>query len=418
MTRETATTEVPAVTATTTPAATGADLPAPASGAPLTDGPMEPTVMARPHPASQLDRPLRIAVLTGGANTERNVSMSSGLAVARALRGLGHAVAEVDSASSPVLPDQDPQTMFLTTEVAASDLADVPIAPSAVQAPDLDALHQVRAQQIDGVLAPGLLPILQAADVVFVTVFGDEGESGATQRFLDRQGIPYTGPSAEVCERTFDKAVTKEIVSAHGILTPEWHVIRRGAVDDDLASLTVAGPWIVKPVAGGSTIGLSHVEHAGDLRAACALASAEGRDALIERFVPGRDVTIGVLGDRIYAVVEARTDRELYDYEAKYTPGASRKQVPADLSPEQTAEVQRLTAQVHQVLGIGDTSSRADFRLGTDGRFTFFETNPLPGMTPTSSYPLSVGGAGVTFPELCEALVARALAGAGPKGAA
>jgi D-alanine-D-alanine ligase len=177
-----------------------------------------------------------------------------------------------------------------------------------------------------------------------------------------------------------------------------------------LAELDLPGPWIVKPVSGGSTIGVSYVEDRTELPAACEAASAEGRDALIETYVPGRDFTVGALGDRVYAVVEATTERDLYDYEAKYTPGSADKQVPARLSPELTAEVLRLTGEVHRLLEIGDTSSRADFRLGPDGRFAFFETNPLPGMTPTSSYPLSLAAEGVTFPQLCEELVARALA--------
>lgn len=367
----------------------------------------------RPHPASALDVPLRIAVLAGGANSERNVSLSSGTAVVRALRGLGHAVAQVDSAAEPVVPGQDPAEVFLTAEVAAEDLSDRPDAPTAVAPPDLEALEQVRATQHEGVLADGLLPILAQADVVFVTVFGDEGESGATQRLLGRHGLVYTGPSAEVCELTYDKAATKQVLADRGIATPAWHVVRRGHVEEDLAAVAIDGPWIVKPVAGGSTIGLSYVDDADGLPTACATASAEGRDALIEEFVPGRDFTIGALGDRVFAVVEAITDREIYDYQAKYTPGESRKQVPAELSEQQTAELRRLTRTVHQVLGIGDTSSRADFRLGPDGRFMFFETNPLPGMTPTSSYPLSTRADGIEFPQLCEELVIRALRRAG-----
>ena len=368
----------------------------------------------RPHPRSVLDRPLRIAVLAGGANTERNVSLSSGTAVVRALRGLGHAVAQLDSASSPVIPDQDPEESFLTAEVGEDDLSDRPDAPTAVVPPDLDALRQVRSSQRHaGVLAEGLLPILQHADVAFLTVFGDEGESGATQALLDEHGVVYTGPSAAVCRLTFDKAATKQVLAERGILTPRWHVVGRDRIEEGLASLELPGPWIVKPVGGGSTIGLSMVEDAADLPAACALASAEGRDALVEEFVPGRDFTIGALGAHVFAVVEAITDRELYDYEAKYTPGKASKQVPADLTPEQTAHVRELTADVHRLLGIGDTSSRADFRLGPDGRFTFFETNPLPGLTSTSSYPLSALAEGIEFPQLCEELVIRALCGAG-----
>lgn len=372
-------------------------------------GRYELEAVERPHPASVFPEPLRIAVLTGGANTERNVSLSSGTAATRALRGLGHAVAKVDSAAPPVVPDQRPEAEFLTAEVDEGSLSEHTTAPTAATPPDLDALARVRRTQIEGVLAEGLLPILAAADVVFLTVFGDEGESGATQRVLDSHGIVYTGPSAEVCALTFDKAATKQVLAGHGIDTPRWQVVRRGHVEEDLAVLTFEVPMIVKPVTGGSTIGLSRVDDPAELAAACARASAEGADALIEEFVPGRDFTIGALGRRVFAVVEAMTDREVYDYTAKYTPGEARKQAPAVLSDEQTEEVRRLTAQTHHLLGIGDTSSRADFRLDPEGRFQFLETNPLPGMTPTSSYPLSALAAGIPFPQVCEELVIRAL---------
>lgn len=367
----------------------------------------------RPRPSSSLPGPLRIAVLTGGANSERNVSLSSGTAVTRALRGLGHAVAFVDSAASPVVPDDDPARSFLGAEVDPDDLADTPMAPTAATPPPLDALAEVRARQHDGVLAAGLLPILAHADVVFLTVFGDEGESGATQALLDRHGIVYTGPSAEVCALTFDKVRTKQALVAHGVRTAAWHVVRRDRPDEDLETLDLPGPWIVKPHAGGSTIGLSRVDDPDGLPHACRLASDEGRDALVEVFVPGRDLTIGALGHQVFAVVEASTDREIYDYEAKYAPGAAVKQVPADLPEPVTAEVRRLTGQVHQLLGIGDTSSRSDFRLEPDGSLCFLETNPLPGMTPTSSYPRSAAGQGLAFPQLCEELVVRALRGHG-----
>jgi D-alanine-D-alanine ligase len=353
-------------------------------------------------------QPLRIAVLMGGANSERNVSLSSGLAVSRALRGLGHAVAPVDSAASPVVPDEPPEAAFLTAEVEPEDLAATPMAPSVSAPPALESLAEVRDHQEEGVLAPGLLPILRAADVVFLTVFGDEGESGATQRFLDRYGIVYTGPPAEVCALTFDKEATKQALVDEGILTPAWHRVRVDHQAEDLQALNVPGPWIVKPVAGGSTIGLTHVTDPVNLPAAVRLASAAGADALIEEFVPGGDFTIGALGDEVFAVVEAHTDRDLYDYEAKYTPGLSSKRAPAHLSDELTAELRQLTGEVHRILGIGDTTSRSDFRLGPDG-FTFFEVNPLPGLTPTSSYPISARACGHEFPELCEEIAYRAL---------
>lgn len=369
--------------------------------------------MPRPHPSSTLAAPLRIAVLMGGGNTERFGSLSTGTAIARALRWVGHAVAAVDSAQAPLITDRDAAHAFTTAEVEEDDVPQAPVSPTVAAPPDLAMLATVRAQQDEGVLAPGLLPILQAADVVFVTTFGDEGEMGNTQRYLDRHGIVYTGPTADVCELTFNKARSKEVVAAHGIDTPAWHVVRRGHIDEDLAGLELPGPWIVKPCGGGSTIGLSKVTDPAALADACRLAVAEGQDAIIEAFIPGRDLTIAALGDRVFAVVEPISDGDIFTFEAKYTPGEGRKECPADLTPEQTAEVRHLTGMSHAALGIGEASSRADFRLTDDGRFMFLETNPLPGMTPRSSFPLSAAAEGVSFPELCEDIVVRALRRAG-----
>jgi len=369
--------------------------------------------MPRPHPSSTLSTHLRIAVLMGGANSERYASLSTGTAIARALRWVGHAVAAVDSAQAPVLTDVDVDYAFLTTEVEEADVPETPIGPTVATPPDLETLARVREQQEDGVLVPELLPILEAADIVFVTVFGDEGEMGRSQRYLERHGIVYTGPTPEVCELTFDKACSKEVVATHGIDTPGWHLVRGAHVEEDLAGLSVPGPWIVKPRYGGSAIGLSKVDDQGELPAACGVAAAEHGEALIEEFVPGRDLTVATLGDRVFAVVEPLTDREVFDYEAKYTPGEARKEAPARLSDVETAEVRRTTGEVHHALGIGDTTSRADFRLTEEGRLVFLETNPLPGMTARSSYPLSAAAAGVPFTELCEDIVVRALRRAG-----
>ena len=378
------------------------------------DRPFAPEeVFPRPHPASSLSASLRIAVLMGGANSERYASLSSGVAIARALRWVGHAVAAVDSAQAPILADRGMEQAFLTAEVEADDIPETPLAPTVATPPDLEVLAEVRARQEDGVMAPGLLPILTAADVVFVTTFGDEGEMGNSQRYLEQHGIVYTGPTPDVCALTFDKVRSKELVAAHGIDTPAWHLVRREHIEEDLRELTLPGPWIIKPHAGGSTIGLTKVDDPAELPAACRLATAEDRDALIEEYVPGRDLTIAALGDRVFAIVEPLSDHEIFSYEAKYTPGEARKEVPANLSPEDTSRVRRLTGEVHEVLGIGEATSRADFRLAADGRLVFLETNPLPGMTPRSSYPMSAAAEGVSFPELCEDIVVRALRRAG-----
>lgn len=348
---------------------------------------------------------LRVAVLMGGANSERNVSLSSGLAVAHALRSLGYAVAELDSAV-PRTPGR-PEGLFTVDDPTVTSRR--PVAPTAAAPPTSHELARLRAGQEEGVAAPGVLESCRAADMVFVTTFGDEGEAGTTQAWLDQHGIAFTGPSADACALAFDKARTKEAVAAHGVRVPAGHVVRRSRAADDLRDLSVPGPWIVKPLAGGSTIGLSRVDDPAALPAAVARATAGGCDALIEACIDGRDLTVGVLAERVFPVVEIVTDRALYDYAAKYEPGASSKRVPAAITDRQHDEVRRLARTVHDALGFGTTSSRSDFRLDSDGRVWFLETNPLPGMTPTSSYPISAAAGGLAFPELCRQLVQLAV---------
>jgi D-alanine-D-alanine ligase len=346
---------------------------------------------------------LRVAVVMGGANTERYVSLSSGLAVAHALRSLGYAVAELDAATPLPPSGVAPDSLFTDDEPTV--VSTRPVAPTAAAPPTEDELARLRAGQDGDVLAPGVLDVCRAADVAFLTVFGDEGESGATQAYLDTHGVTYTGPSAEACALSFNKARTKEALAASGVRSPAGHVVRAEHITADLSGLTFDGPWIVKPVSGGSTIGLSFVQEPGELAAACERATVNGSDALVEEYVPGRDFTIGVLDERVFPVVETVTHRELYDYAAKYQPGQSSKRVPADITEAEREEVQALTLAAHRGLGLGPTSSRADFRLDPQGRWWFFEVNPRPGMTPTSSYPISAAAADVDFPQLCHHLV-------------
>lgn len=382
---------------------------------PFTSNTSHPAAPARRRPSRLDERPApgpsdpqRVAVLMGGANTERYVSLSSGLAVGHALRTLGYAVAELDSAMPVRDPDVPAAARFTTATIAT--VSDRPVAPTAEAPPGADEIARLRAGQQGGVLAPGILPVLENADVVFLTVFGDEGESGAIQAYLDAKGLVYTGPTAAVCALTFDKAATKSRVAVGGVRGPAGHVVRRRHVRADLGALTIGPPWIVKPVAGGSTIGLSAVTERASLPAAVQRACASGGDALIEALIPGRDFTVGVLGDRVFAVVETISHRPLYDYAAKYRPGASSKRVPAQLTAAQTDEVRALARRAHDLLGVGATSSRSDFRLDPHGRLWFFELNPLPGLTPTSSYPISAAAEGIDFPQLCHQLVQRAVA--------
>lgn len=345
---------------------------------------------------------MRIAVLMGGTNLERDVSLSSGLAVAGALAAGGHQVAAIDTAVAVAADDPDMSGLFAfePPDDANVGLFDVP--------PDHETLRVLRAGQHGHVFAPGVLDACLAADAAFITVYGDEGESGHVQAVLDLAGLPYTGPPPLACAVSFDKDMTKRVLRACGIPTPEWRVITRERVDQDLADLDLAGPWIVKPVSGGSTIGLSSVLDPAELAPAVRTAHDCGSDALVEAYVDGPEFSVGILGDAVLPVVEIRTDSKIFDYRAKYQPGVAEEICPAQQPDDQRADLQQLALRAHRALKAGSTCSRVDFRMDGDGAFWCLEVNALPGMTATSLYPQAAAATGLGLTQLCDELVGLA----------
>jgi D-alanine-D-alanine ligase len=160
-------------------------------------------------------------------------------------------------------------------------------------------------------------------------------------------------------------------------------------------------PLIVKPSNGGSTVGLTLMKRAEELDDAIALALATDRDVMLERFLPGREFTVGILGQEALAVGEIIPQHEIFDYECKYTPGMSEEIFPADLPAAVTAECQRLGVLAHQCLKLGGYS-RVDFRLTPEGALLCLEVNTLPGMTATSLLPQSARAVGIEFAALCD----------------
>lgn len=296
-------------------------------------------------------KPLNIVVMLGGPSTEREVSLRSGAAVARALRTVGHDVTEIDP--------NGPQWML--------------------------PLH---------------------CDVVFLALHGSYGEDGTIQAQLDDIGVPYTGCGAEASRLAFDKVVTKQSCIQKKVPTARYAVIR--SVDqswpDDLKL-----PCVLKPVRQGSSVGLHFIDRVEQFQEAVADALHFDAEALLEERVIGRETTVGILKDEALPVVEVRPKKGSYDYKNKYTAGATEYLCPAPFEPETTARIQKAGLAAFRAVG-GRDYGRVDVMVGSDDQPVVLEVNTLPGMTETSLFPKAAAAAGYSYTDLCQTMIDLAMA--------
>ena len=331
---------------------------------------------------------MRVTVLTGGASSERDVALASAAQVVPALRGRGHEVAVVDIARG-FIPESD-EPGLLGRKVGAAP-------------PDPARLATMQR----GLLVSGLgdLPVVRGAEVLFLALHGGWGEDGTLQALLGVIGVPYTGSGPLGSGLAMDKDVSKRLFLDAEVPTAEW----RMAPTDGAEAIAALGlPLVVKPSKQGSTVGLTVVKEAGGLDAAIAEARRHDDEVMLERFVPGRELTVGVLEGRGLAVGEIIPRHELFDYECKYTPGMSEEIFPAAIEEPVADEARRLAVLAHTALKLG-SYSRVDFRLDPQGGLWCLEVNTLPGMTATSLMPQSARAAGVEFGELCERICRTAI---------
>jgi len=333
----------------------------------------------------------RIAVLMGGTSSERDVSLASGIRITEALRACGHDVVAVDTVSG-VLTQGDEQRLL-----AGGVVKTVP--------PDTKALIRMNAAM------QGTLRALPQADVLFLALHGGQGEDGTLQALLDLTGVPYTGSGHLASALAMDKDLSKHLFRAAGVPTADWLM---APVTIGQVQARLGFPVIVKPSKQGSTVGLSVVKTPEELQPAIDAAFEHDDEVMVEQFIAGRELTVGVLGGETLPVGEIIAKHEIYDYECKYTPGMAVEEFPAKLSAEETATVQRFAQMAFDALKLRGYA-RIDFRMATDGTFYCLEANTLPGMTQTSLIPQAAAAAGITFPELCDRIVQLALEGRGGK---
>ena len=237
---------------------------------------------------------------------------------------------------------------------------------------------------------------IQATDVVFLALHGGAGEDGRIQALLDLAGLSYTGSNPISSAAAMDKELAKRLFRSVNVPTADWRMAPIQAAEVDRC---LGWPVVVKPAKQGSTVGLTVVRSAEGLQSAIQNALTFDDEVMIETFVPGREFTVGILGQQPLPVGEIFAPGEIFDYRSKYQHGGAREVFPADLPPAECARVQDYARRAHQVLKLG-IYSRIDFRRDSAGEFWCLEANSLPGLTATSLLPQAARAAGIDFPTL------------------
>jgi D-alanine-D-alanine ligase len=343
---------------------------------------------------------LRIVVLLGGSTEEREVSLSSGVAVSDALREAGHDVLPWDTLTGPL------------SDEARDRIRREGIPPEAPGHAEPDLIDS-------GSLAPLLgHPDAAGADLVFPVLHGGAGEDGRLQTLLELSGVPFAGSDRVGCMLAMDKDLTKILLRDQGIPTADWFMVEahRGTVSDMLEAQArsrieadLGYPCIVKPPSGGSTVGLTVVHGPEELRGALEVAAALEERIMVEAFVRGQELTVGILDDEPLAVGEIIPKHEIFDYECKYQPGMAEEIFPADVPEDLADHLKGIALAVHRTLRLADFS-RVDFILDERGTPSVLEANTLPGMSPSSLYPKAGRAAGLDFPALCDRIARSAVA--------
>ncbi len=336
---------------------------------------------------------MKIVVLAGGTSTERDVSVVSGTGVCKALRERGHQAVLVDVFFG--WAEADPEKVF-------TDDFDVDQAAEYIRSFN-DRLEEERRTRRE-FFGPKVLELCQAADVVFMALHGANGEDGRVQAAFDLFGIRYTGTGYLSSAVAMDKAVTKQFFRAHGIPSPQGTSLTKTEERKTVSELGLEFPVIVKPCCGGSSVGVEIAQTEEEFRKALDDAFFYENEVVIEEYIRGREFSVAVINGEAYPVIEIAPKQGFYDYRNKYMAGSTVETCPAEISPEQTEEMQQFASAGAAALGITGYC-RLDFMMREDGKMYCLEANTLPGMTPTSLIPQEAAVLGIGYGELCENLI-------------
>ncbi|MCC6346385.1 MAG: D-alanine--D-alanine ligase [Nitrospirales bacterium] len=305
----------------------------------------------------------RIGVIAGGTSAEREVSLRSGAAIRKALEGLGYAPVFIDAAGT--------------------------------------LCEDLKREEVE---------------VAFLALHGGWGENGAVQGLLEIMGIPYTGSGILASALAMDKETSKQIFLGNNVPVPPFAVVSRsrvergGGIDLSLLDEWIGFPlpWVIKPTAEGSSIGVSIVREKAGVEAAAREAFRYGGRIIVEKYIPGKEIQIGILDQKVLGGVEVRPSTEFYSYEAKYTPGLTQYILPPEVAPSAYTTLSEMALRAHNALGCRG-ATRVDFILDTAGAPWILEVNTIPGMTETSLLPKIAQLSGMDFSALIEEILRLSL---------
>lgn len=339
---------------------------------------------------------MKIAVICGGRSKERDVSLSTGAKVASALRAAGHDVVYIDACEGIELDCSAEEAFKKQLPIPAHRVSDT--------APDVRKYFA----RPEGFFGKNVLAVCQAADIVFNALHGDEGENGKLQATFDLLNIRYTGSGVQGCLLAMNKSLSKMVFHAHDIPTPEEAILHGESVDEAVRKCAWLGyPCVVKPASLGSSVGVSIAYDEAEFRTALGEAAALEDVVIVEKYIKGREFSVGIVGDKVLPAIEIIPKEGFYDYKNKYQPGATLEICPAEISPALAAEMAKNAMAVFKALGLS-AYARVDFMVDDTGVYAL-EANTYPGMTPTSLLPQEAAAAGMSFNELLETIIAESM---------
>lgn len=334
---------------------------------------------------------MKIVVLAGGTSSERDVSLSTGTMIYKALKNNGHQAVLLDvylgyeGETTDIFNDNRDWTKGLGTIKEDN--------------PDINYIKSLRKDNPNHFFGPGVIDICDKADIVFIALHGTNGEDGKVQAVFDLMGIKYTGTDYASSSLAMDKAVSKELFAYYNIPTPKGIHVRNG---EDYTWDQY--PCVVKVNNGGSSVGVSIVNTPADMDTAMKLALSYGDEVIIEQYIKGREFSVGVINGKSLPVIEITPLKGFYDYKNKYQAGNAIETCPAELSASLTTKMQHYAEKAYHALRL-KTYARMDFLLDDKDELYCLEANTLPGMTPMSLLPQEAKAIGIDFADLCELII-------------
>ena len=340
---------------------------------------------------------MKIVVLAGGISTERDVSLSSGAMIYRALKRNGHQAVLLDVYLGYMGEDAD--SIFEKNEDWAKEMGSI-----SEKNPDIEQVKAMRPDGDKNFFGPNVISICQSADVVFMALHGENGENGKIQACFDLMGITYTGTDYASSALCMDKGLSKDMFACYGIPTPAGIRLRKGQNQEKQVSF----PCIVKACCGGSSVGVSIANKEEEYEDALKEAFRYDDEVIVEQYIKGREFSVGVMDGRALPVIEIAPLQGFYDYKNKYQAGSTVETCPAQLSEEKTREMQGYAETAFQALRLKNYA-RMDFMMSENGDIYCLEANTLPGMTPTSLLPQEAAAEGVSFEKKKKKIIQAAM---------